>query len=99
MERRNELESRKREIDALRAELRRVQQQLQESELELEGKNLEIEALEVKVGSLEMLTRNAVTNETIEKQFSQVMDQSRRVEELASRDEWRPPARHKPPEH
>jgi hypothetical protein len=95
----SELETNKRELDALRTDRDRLQQQLQEALLELEGRSLEVEALQSKVRSLEMLSRNAVTNETIEKQFSQLADQTRRVEELSSRGEWRPTARHKPPEH
>jgi hypothetical protein len=99
MERQTDVEAKKRQLTALRADNSRLQQQLQESQLELEGKCLEVEALQVKVRSLEMLSRNAVTNETIEKQFSELIDQTRRVEELSSRSEWRPPGRHKPPEH
>ena len=38
------------------------------AELELEGRGLEIAALREKIRGLEMLTRNAVTNETIERQ-------------------------------
>ena len=45
----------------------------------------EIAALQEKVRALEMLTRNAATNESIEEQFEQVMDQSRRVERLHTR--------------
>jgi hypothetical protein len=95
----SELEARKQEIDTLQQQNSRLQKQLQEARLELEGKDLEVEALLSKVRSLEMLSRNAVTNETIEKQFSQLADQTRRVEELSSRGDWRPPRRHKPPEH
>lgn len=62
-----------------------LQKQLQEALLELEGRGLEVSALQEKVRALEMLTRNAVTNETIEKQFSQLIDQTRRVEEISSR--------------
>lgn len=97
--RQNEVESGQKQLEALRTENSRLRRQLQEANLELEGKSLEVEALLEKVRSLEMLSRNAVTNETIEKQFSQVIDQSRKVDELASRTEWRPSRRHRPPEH
>ena len=43
----------------------------------------QISALEEKVRALEMVTRNAVTNESVERQFSRVMDQTRRVDRLA----------------
>ena len=58
------------------------EQELRQAQLELKGRSLEIAALREKVRALEMLTRNAVTNETIENQFGQVLDQSRRVERL-----------------
>ena len=64
-------------------------QALRQAHLELEGRALEIAALKEKVRGLEMLTRNAVTNETIEHQFANVMNQSRRVERLGSRPTWR----------
>ena len=60
-------------------------QELRRARLELEGRALEIAALREKVRALEMLTRNAVTNESIEEQFQQVMDQSRRVDRLRTR--------------
>lgn len=58
------------------------EQELRQAQLELKGRSLEIAALKEKVRSLEMLTRNAVTNETIENQFTHVLDQTRRVERL-----------------
>jgi hypothetical protein len=58
------------------------EQELRQSQLELKGRALEIAALKEKVRALEMLTRNAVTNETIENQFGQVLDQTRRVDRL-----------------
>ncbi|MCP3982855.1 MAG: hypothetical protein GY723_00610 [bacterium] len=65
----------------------RLKKQLRQSELEQQGQGLEIAALREKVRALEMLTRNAITNESIEKQFSQVMSQKRRVERMTSRGE------------
>jgi hypothetical protein len=65
-----------------------LEKQLREAHLELEGRALEVAALKEKVRGLEMLTRNAVTTENIEKQFGDVMDQSRRVERLHSHGPW-----------
>ncbi len=67
----------------------RLQQELRNAHLELEGRALEISALQEKVRALEMMTRNAVTNETIEKQFSDVMDQANRVGRMTAEREWR----------
>ncbi len=64
--------------------------QLREAHLELEGRALEILALKEKVRGLEMLTRNEVTNETIDKQFSEVVDQSKRLQRLRSSVARRP---------
>jgi len=58
--------------------------QLREAHLELEGRALEILALKEKVRGLEMLTRNEITNETIDQQFSEVVDQSKRLQRLGS---------------
>jgi hypothetical protein len=65
-----------------------LERQLREAHLELEGRALEVAALKEKVRGLEMLTRNAVTTESIEKQFDDVMDQSRRVQGLRSHAAW-----------
>ena len=54
--------------------------QARKAELELKGRQLEIDALKEKVRGLEMLTRNAVTTETIERQFSDLLDQEEKVE-------------------
>ena len=93
MELQAELEARSKQIEATREELEcrlagetaRLRKQLREARLELEGRALEIHALQEKVRALEMMTRNAVTNENIEKQFSRVLDQSRRVDRLSGR--------------
>ena len=106
LERRDrELESAGARIAGLERESRRKRerqgQELREARLELEGRALEIAALREKVRALEMLTRNAVTNESIEEQFQQVMSQSRRVERLRSRA-WKlvtPPRVAKPQDH
>jgi hypothetical protein len=118
MELQAEVDNKKRKLDDLQArnaqlreEVERgsadLRKRLQEALLELEGRGLEVSALQEKVRALEMLTRNAVTNETIEKQFSQLIDQTRRVEEISSksgrrekeRAVYRPPAAGDQPDH
>jgi len=99
MELQTELESRQRKLDETELEAKRLRErvgligaehkaQLEAARRELEGRSLEIAALQEKVKALEMMTRNAVTNETIENQFRQIMDQSRRVEEMKARRKW-----------
>jgi len=94
--------------DRPKRELLALQTKLRAAELELEGRRLEIAALRAKIRGLEMLTRNAVTTETIERQFSEVVEQIQRVEELelhrpagqAVRGPWRASAPEKsPPDH
>ena len=68
--------------DRLQKESGDLRGKLRARELELEGRTLEIAALREKVRALEMLTRNAVTNESIERQFGEVMEQMRRVDRL-----------------
>lgn len=80
LERARETADEKRRASAREAQdLRR---QLREAELELEGRAVEIAALQEKVRALEMLSRNSVTNETIDRQFHAVMEQVRRVDRL-----------------
>ncbi len=62
-----------------------MRKQLREAALELEGRRLEIEALREKVRGLEMLTRNTVTSETIERQYARVMEQVRLVDRLGEK--------------
>ena len=96
MELQGELADKDRELSAAHerlAELRQrladrdhvLERELEESHRELEARALEIAALREKVRGLEMLTRNAVTNEHIERQFSRVMEQARKVEALGPR--------------
>jgi hypothetical protein len=59
----------------LRARLRRAELALQERETL-------IASLENKIRSLELVTRNAVTSESIEKRFLEVLDKEREVESL-----------------
>jgi hypothetical protein len=110
-----EIEMRRRQIEDAQAENLRVKERLareagdlrkrlREAELELEGRRVEAAALREKVRGLEMLTRNSVTNEEIDRQFSDVMEQIRRVDRLtAEHDVKEPgPGRHVPhpdPEH
>ena len=95
-----ELETRRRQIEEAQAENTRVKvrlareagdlrQRLREAELELEGRRIEVAALREKVRALEMLTRNKVTNEAIDRQFSDVMDQMRRVDRLTAEQDLR----------
>jgi hypothetical protein len=93
-----DLEDKRRQVDDAQSEMARLKDKLQrersnlrrrlrEAELELEGRRLQIAALREKVRGLEMLTRNAVTTETIERQFLDVVDQIQRVDRLGmSRD-------------
>jgi hypothetical protein len=114
-----ELDERRRHLDDAQAENVRVKERLakeagelrkrlRESELELEGRRIEASALREKVRGLEMLTRNRITNETIERQFSEVADQMRRVERLTAEQDvadpaptkaWPAPRPHLDPEH
>ncbi len=103
------LDDSQRQLDAARAELvdlrqrlaregAELERRLRETELELEGKRLENAALAAKVRGLEMLTRNAVTNETIDRRFDALMDQARRVNRLAATG-TRPAERTDPTDH
>lgn len=114
-----ELDTRRREIEDAQAENMRVKERLareagdlrkrlREAELELEGRRIEAAALREKVRGLEMLTRNSVTNEEIDRQFSDVMAQMRRVDRLTAEAEindpppgrpWPPHGPHPDPEH
>jgi len=87
-----ELETAESQVTRLREQLKRgtadLRESLERAQEELEGRDLEVAALQEKVRALEMMTRNALTNETIEKQFDRIKDQARRVEELRSRRKW-----------
>jgi len=118
MELQAELENRQRKLEAAQSVVSRQRQrleqgssavsdQLEQAQRELEGRNLEIAALQEKVRALEMMTRNAVTNETIDKQFRQIMAQTRRVEQIKSRTKcsadrrssWQSPQHDEQPDH
>lgn len=90
-----EIDARRKQIDDAQAENVRVKERLareagelrkrlREAELELEARRLEAAALREKVRGLEMLTRNSVTNEAIDRQYSEVMAQMKRVDRLTA---------------
>jgi hypothetical protein len=98
-----DLDVSRRQIEDAQAENTRVKERLareaselrkrvREAELELEGRRLEVAALREKVRALEMLTRNRVTNEAIDQQFSDVMEQIRRVDRLTAEQDVREPS-------
>lgn len=93
MELRADLEAKQRRIEEADAalerlrrghddELDRLRREVREAQFELEGRRLEIDALKSKVRTLEMLTRNAVTNESIEEQLRRIHEQARRAGQL-----------------
>ena len=57
-----------------------------------------VEALREKLRSVEMLSRNQETNESIEQQFREVMDQSRKVREMTE-ERLAPPSPKNPLDH
>ena len=96
LELRDELDQAREALAGLEAELgsareadetesARLKKRLRTAELELEARRLENSALREKVRGLEMLTRNAVTSEPIERQFSALTDQLDRVDEMETR--------------
>jgi hypothetical protein len=98
LEMQSELDARRHQLEESQAETARVKERvareagelrkrLREAELELEGRRVEAAALREKVRALEMLTRNSVTNEAIERQFADVMEQVRRVDLLSAEHE------------
>jgi len=112
LELQGELDTRRRQLEDSLAEIARLKEKphrevavlkkkLAQMELELEGRHLEIAALREKIRALEMLTRNAVTTETIERQFSEVVEQMQKVDDLERdrpagetvRGPWAPSAR------
>lgn len=67
----------------------RLKRELREARLELEGRQLQIAALEEKSRALEMLTRNAVTTETLDNQLRRLQNQHERVRDLQHRSTTR----------
>jgi hypothetical protein len=115
LELQGEVETRRRRGEELEAEIARLrrrqgagashlEERLRKANLELEGRALEIAALKEKVNALEMLTRNSVTNETIDKQFHDLEEQAQRVDRLSewseSAERWSGPSKSgKPTDH
>ena len=106
---RDELERRQATLEALRRESRAhieaLEEELRRSRLELEARALEISALEEKLLALEIVTRNAATNESVNEQFEELLDQARRARGLrpaepsAGRPGWTPDIPGDPPDH
>ena len=61
-----------------------LKKHLRQAELEIEEKNQEIFELREKLKILELISRNAITTESIEQQFLQVFDKRRQLEELTA---------------
>ena len=61
-----------------------LKKHLREAELEIETRNQELAEMREKIKMLELLSRNAVTSESIERQFLQVFEKRREVEEISS---------------
>ncbi len=105
---RDESESRRRRVEDLEAQIGRLKESFareagelrrkaRAAELAAEGYRLEAAALREKVRGLEMLTRNAVTSETIDRKFEEILSQTRRVERLEHRATGGPPGWVPPP--
>jgi hypothetical protein len=76
--------------DAAQADRERVERELgfmkkhlRQAELELEERNQEIVELREKIKILEVISRNAITSESIEEQFLQVFDKRREIGEIS----------------
>jgi hypothetical protein len=111
-EKQGELEIHRNRITEQRKEFKeessQMRDKLRRAHLELQGKSLEIAALQEKVRALEMLTRNADTNAAIEKQFNELLEQARKVDDLKPagsvttplKSPWpKTPTKHTEPEH
>jgi excisionase family DNA binding protein len=61
-----------------------LKRHLRQAELEIEERNIEVSQLREKIRLLELLTRNQITNETIEKQFLQIFQKERELDALLS---------------
>ncbi len=94
MELQNEVQTRTEEIQSLKARIALskaklhdaaapFRSQARKAELELKGRQLEIDALKEKVRGLEILTRNAATTDSIERQFSDLLAQKETVDRKA----------------
>jgi hypothetical protein len=71
--------------------LSELQARLRRAELALQERETRIAALESKIRGLELVTRNAVTTESIERRFLEVLEKEREVEDLLLGAEPAPP--------
>lgn len=81
---RNAEETLRTERDRYARETGFLKKHLRQAELEIEERNQELATLRDKARMLELLSRNAITTESIERQFLQVFDKRRELEELAA---------------
>ena len=79
------------ERDRFAQEVGFLKKHLRQAELEIEQRNQEIASLREKVRILELISRNAITTESIEHQFLRVLDKKLELEEMqaTSSDERR----------
>lgn len=84
-------EAAKAERDRFAQEIGFLKRHLRQAELEIEERNQQIQELREKTRVLELVSRNAITTESIEHQFQQVLDRRLAIEEVeaASGDERR----------
>ncbi len=74
-------------LSKLRGEIEFLKKHLRVAELEIEEKNTMIRSLKEKVGVLELLSRNAITNETIEKQFMKIYSKQEEIKRMSQQAE------------
>ena len=79
-----ELDARRAKAEEAARERSDLRRRVREAALETEGLRIENAALREKVRALEMLTRNAVTSESIERQWERVVEQTRKVDRMLS---------------
>ena len=72
-------------LKKLRDEIGFLKKHLRLAELEIEEKNSRIRELRDKVNLLELLSRNAVTSESIEKQFLQIYTKQQEIRQLSDK--------------
>lgn len=77
-------------IDRFRNEVEFLKKHLRKAELEIEGKNGQIRELKDKLNLMELLSRNAITTENIEKQFLEVYTKQQEIRSFI--DEKKKPA-------
>ncbi len=72
-------------IDRHRHEVEFLKKHLRKAELEIEDKNSKIRELKDKLNLMELLSRNAVTSENIEKQFLEIYTKQQEIRSLIDR--------------